>query len=191
MSIKIISSWGPPRSCQSSVQSWTMDYRTMFPVKCRVQDNKFGTEFSRLLLLLPQIHSYTYTHFISLSLRDGFPVRVEQMTWTRRHSNTQGEKSVLTVDDFSSDAGYALTKKLSLDVFMCSCAALHWQWRPSYSNNFFFFNCSTNASVFMIHNVLLIVVLQRCGNGFESKILYFFFNAMQNNVMFILCQQHP
>lgn len=97
-------------------------------------------------VLLPQIHSYTYTHFFSLSLHDGFPVRVEQMSWTRRHSNTQGERSVLTVDDFFSDVGYILTKKLSLNVFMCSCAALYLQWSPA-MDIIDFSNHRTNALI--------------------------------------------
>lgn len=111
--LKILFTWTPPRSCQSTFQSLTMDYWIMFPVKCRVQG------------------SISFWHLISLSVCDGFPVCVEQMIWTRRHSNTQGEKSVLTVDDFFSDAGYTLTKKLSLHVFMCSYAALYWQWGPA------------------------------------------------------------
>lgn len=47
------------------------------------------------------------------------------MCWTdefeQEDTQTHKErKSVLTVDDFLSDAGYTLTKKSFLNVFMCS-----------------------------------------------------------------------
>ena len=53
-------------------------------------------------------------------------------------------KSVLTVTDFTSDAGCTMTKMLSLNVFMCSCAALYWQWSPATVVLITFWNCRTN-----------------------------------------------
>lgn len=134
MSIKNISSWSPQRSCQRTVllddESWTT-----FPVKCQVPDSKFITELHSSSVSLPQIHSYTYTHFFShsLSLHDGF----SSTCWTDElNKNTLKH----TRREIRVDGGWLfiwcwlyfdLKLKLSLNVLMCSCAALYWQWSPA------------------------------------------------------------
>lgn len=140
-SIKIISSWGPSHSYQSTVQTVTgprFQYRETF--------TKSAEDDVSSHVLLPQIPTWPahiWSAALSIMFFLFFPVCVERMSWTRRHSNTQGER--ICVNCVVSDAGYACS------FFVCSCVALNQQWRSATLGviliYLFIFNCRANKLI--------------------------------------------
>lgn len=128
---------------------WTTDYWTMFPVKCRVQDSILSYRLFRCHRFSP---TPSHTHYLLLSLW-----RFSSMCWTDElnKKTLKHTRREICVDGgwlFFSDAGYTLTKKLSLNVFMCSFCCFVLTVKSSYSNNFSFFFDSKNYNSSVCHD---------------------------------------
>lgn len=155
-----------------------MDYWTMFPVKCRVQDSILSYRLFRCHRFSP---TPSHTHYLLLSLW-----RFSSMCWTDElnKKTLKHTRREICVDGgwlFFSDAGYTLTKKLSLNVFMCSFCCFVLTVKSSYSNNFSFFLIQrTTIQVFvMINNDLLIVLFSEMWKRIWEQDTVFFFFLMQ------------
>lgn len=108
-----------------TVQSWASHSWTMFPVKCQVQDSKFGTELHSSSVSLPD--SLLHLHTFSLPFS---PWRFSSSCWTDE-LNKKTLKHIRR--EICVDSGWLFLwywlyfdKEIVPDVLMCSCAALYW-----------------------------------------------------------------